>query len=174
MRHSSTARCCIAARTNDHHGWMDDVYRTDALIEGQPVRHTWSPHLNIALTPEVAVTMPLWFDHFLKGGPALPETPASELVLKTGDGVPVLRVTPQAAWPVARCDIYYSIDPDPRARFWRSAEVTRQGDVFMAKLPLETAGRAAFRLRRRLLYAAQTGVAASCRNSATHPSRKSA
>jgi hypothetical protein len=125
--------------TNDHHGLMDDVYRTDALIEGQPVRHAWAPHCEHRITPEVAVTMLLWFDHFLKGGPALPETPASELVLKTAEGIPVMRVTPRAAWPVARCDIYYSIDPDPLARFWRSAEATRNGDVFTANLPLETA-----------------------------------
>jgi len=135
-------RCPILHRsgTNDFHGWLDDVYRTDALITGQPVRFAWAPHLNHRITPEVAVTMPLWFDHFLKGGPALPETPGSELILKTEDGIPSLRVTPKAMWPVARCDIYYSIDPDPRDRFWRSAEVVRDGDAFSAKLPLDASG----------------------------------
>lgn len=78
--------------------------------------------------------MPLWLDHFLKGGPPLPATPQSELVLHQE---PSLRVRPDAAaLPVARCDIYYSIDPDPRARFWRSAEVTRDGVDFVASLPL--------------------------------------
>lgn len=52
----------------------------------------------------------------------------------------MLRVSPKAALPIARCDIYYSIDPDPVSRFWRSADVTRKGDVFTAKLPLESAG----------------------------------
>ncbi|MBI5683656.1 MAG: acetylxylan esterase [Verrucomicrobia bacterium] len=139
-------RCPVLHRSasNDFHGWMDDVYRTDALIKGQPVRHAWSVHFNHRLTPEVAVTMPLWFDHFLKGGPALPETPASELALKTKDGVPRLRVAPKSAWPIARCDIYYSVDPDPRARFWRSTEVARHGDVFSAKLPLEATDRLLF------------------------------
>ena len=80
--------------------------------------------------------MPLWFDHFLKGSPALPETPRIELTLAPE---PALRVTAaKHAWPAARCDIYYSIDSDPRARFWRSAEVTREGDVFTAKLPLHS------------------------------------
>ena len=139
-------RCPILHRsaTNDFHGWMDDVYRTDALIESQPVRHAWSPHLNHSLTSEVAVTMPLWFDHFLKDGPAVPETPLSKLELKTVDEIPSLRVTPKSAWSVTRCDIYYSIDPDPRARFWRSGEVVRDGDEFTAKLPLETVDRALF------------------------------
>ncbi|MCX6907968.1 MAG: dienelactone hydrolase family protein [Verrucomicrobia bacterium] len=163
-------RCPVMHRSasNDFHGWMDDVYRTDALIEGQPVRHAWSVHFNHRLTPEVAVTMPVWFDHFLKGGPALPETPASELVLKAEDGIPQLRVTAtqprnadtpvravdgpsnsadrsvRVTWAIARCDIYYSVDPDPRARFWRSAEVARDGDVFTAKLPLHALDSALF------------------------------
>jgi hypothetical protein len=131
-------RCPLLHRsgTNDFHGWMDDVYRTDALIQDQPVRHSWAPHLNHRITPEVAVTMPLWFDQCLKSAPPLPETPASELVLKTEQGVPLLRVTPRSAWPVARCDIYYSIDSDPRARFWRSTSAMREEDVFTAELPL--------------------------------------
>jgi len=139
-------RCPVMHRSasNDFHGWMDDVYRTDALIKGQPVRHTWSVHFNHRLTPEVAVTMPLWLDHFLKGGPALPETPASELALKTEDGIPRLRVTPKSARPVARCDIYYSMDPDPRARFWRSADTVCEGGVFTAKLPLHALDSALF------------------------------
>jgi dienelactone hydrolase len=133
-------RCPVLHRsaTNDHHGWMDDVYRTNALIPGQPTRYCWSPHLGHRLTPEVAVGMPLWLDQYLKDGPAVPETPRSELTLQTSDRIPAFRVTPQPAWPVARCDIYYSIDPDPRARFWRSADVVRAGDVFTAKLPLHT------------------------------------
>lgn len=131
-------RCPLLHRsaTNDFHGWIDDVYRTDALVRGQPVRHAWSPHFNHRLTPEVAVTMPLWFDQYLRGGPALPETPASRLTLKTDDGVPELSVQPQADGEVSRCEIYYSVDPDPRARFWRSAEVKRSGKCYVAQLPM--------------------------------------
>ncbi len=125
--------------TNDFHGWMDDVYRTNALIQNQATRFSWSPHLNHRLTPEVAIAMPLWFDHFLKGGPALPETPRSELVLKSEKGVPILRVRPDLrTLPVARVEIYTSVDPDPRARFWRSANVVHDGDSFFAELPLHT------------------------------------
>jgi hypothetical protein len=81
--------------------------------------------------------MPLWFDHFLKGGPALPDTPRSEVVLNTADHVPQVRVRPaEHTWPVARCEIYYSLDADPRARFWRSADAVREGAAFTAKLPL--------------------------------------
>lgn len=123
--------------TNDFHGWMDDVYRTNALIKNQPLRYGFSPHLNHRFIPEVAVTRPLWLDHFLKGGPALPETPKSEWQLKTSDGIPLIRVTPgKTSLPIARVDIYYSIDPDPRARFWRDAVAVKTGDVWEAKLPI--------------------------------------
>lgn len=126
--------------TNDFHGWMDDVYRTNALIQGQPLRYAFAPHLNHRFIPEVAVTRPLWLDHFLKRGPALPATPKSEWQLKTGDGIPRIRVTPDAtSLPFARVDIYYSVDPDPRARFWRDAGAKRDGDTWTAKLPVLSA-----------------------------------
>ena len=131
-------RCPLLHRsaTNDFHGWMDDVYRTNALLEGQPRRYSWSPHLNHRLTPEVAVTLPLWFDHYLKGGPSLPETPRSILTLAP---TPVLRVTPDfKSLPVARVEIFYSVDSDPRARFWRRANVIREGDDFISTLSLHT------------------------------------
>ena len=134
-------KCPVLHRsgTNDFHGWIDDVYRTNSLIRNQPTRYSFAPHLNHRLIPEVEVAMPLWFDQFLKGGPALPQTPGSELVLQTADHIPQMRVVPEKhPWPVARCEIYYSVDPDPRARFWRSADAVRDGDAFIAKLPLHS------------------------------------
>ncbi len=122
--------------TNDFHGWMDDVYRTNALIQDQPLRYAFSPHLNHRFIPEVAVTRPLWLDHYLKGGPSLPETPALDWKLATDDGIPFLKVSPDLkSLPVERVDIYYSVDPDPRARFWRSAAVKKEGDAWEARLP---------------------------------------
>ena len=125
--------------TNDFHGWMDDVYRTNALIEKHPTSYSWAPHLNHRLTPEVAITMPLWFDHHLKEGPALPATPHSELHLQSKDGIPMLLVRPdEQTLPVSRVAIYYSTDPDPRSRFWRSAEVRHEPEGYIAPLPLHT------------------------------------
>lgn len=134
-------RCPVLHRsgTNDFHGWMDDVYRTNSLIPNQPTRYCFSPHLNHRMISEVEVAMPLWMDHFLKGGPALPETPPSELILRTADRIPQFRITPaNHPWPVSRCDVYYSVDPDPRARFWRSTDATLDGDEFTARLPLHS------------------------------------
>lgn len=139
-------RCPILHRsgTNDFHGWMDDVYRTNSLIPAAETRYCWSPHLNHRLAPEVEVSMPLWFDQWLKGGPALPKTPESELILDSRDGVPRLRVRPDRGWKVARCETYYSVDADPRSRFWRSADVTTEGDTFLGALPLHSADRPLF------------------------------
>jgi dienelactone hydrolase len=140
-------RCPVLHRsaTNDFHGWMDGVHRTNALIPNQPLRYAWTPHMNHRLSPEVAVTMPLWFDQHLKGGPALPETPSSELQITTTDGVPVMRVVPdKSSLLVTRVDIYYSVDPDPRARFWRDAVAVRKGDTWEAKLPILSTGQALY------------------------------
>jgi hypothetical protein len=51
----------------------------------------------------------------------------------------MLRVRPDAkSLPVARVEIYYSTDPDPRARFWRSAEVHHESEGYITRLPIHT------------------------------------
>lgn len=131
--------------TNDFHGWMDDVYRTNALMPNRTLRYSWTPHLNHRLSPETAVTMPLWFDQHLKGGPSLPNTPTSALSLDTADHVPRFSIRPdESTLPAAHCEVYYSVDPDPRARFWRSALTNRDGSSFTAALPLDSADRPLF------------------------------
>jgi hypothetical protein len=122
--------------TNDFHGIMDDTYHTGALIPHQNVRYAFTPHMNHRFTPEFAVDRPLWFDQWLKGAFTFPATPKSTLVLSSADGVPSLQVTPDASLPVAEVHVYYSVDPHPQARFWRSADAVREGDAWIAKLPI--------------------------------------
>ncbi|MFM7541080.1 MAG: alpha/beta hydrolase family protein [Planctomycetota bacterium] len=123
--------------TNDFHGIMDDTYRTGSLIPGNATRYAFTPHLNHRFTPEFSVNRSLWFDQHLKGGAPMPSTPASTLVLDTPDHAPTLVVTPADADWVAEVRVYYSVDADPRARFWRSAEVARAGGQWRASLPVE-------------------------------------
>ena len=130
--------------TNDFHGIMDDTYRTGALIPHQEVRYAFAPHLNHRFTPEFAVTRPLWFDQHLKDKFTFPNTPNSKLVLETGDHVAELQVSPDSAQKVEAVHVYYSVDPDPRARFWRSADATRTGDTWTAKLPVLSADQPLF------------------------------
>jgi len=119
--------------TNDFHGIMDDTYRTGSLIPHRAVRYSFAPHLNHRFTPEFAVTRPLWLDQHLRKGLSLPEMPAASLLLET---IPKFRVTPGRSRPVARVEVMYSVDPDPCARFWRTASSSRQGGTWTAELPI--------------------------------------
>ena len=121
--------------TNDFNGIMDHTYGTGALIPHGNVRYAFAPHLNHRFTPEFQITSSLWLDEHLKGTFQFPATPDSKLVLDTGDHVPLFRVVPDASKPVEQVSIYYSLDPEPRARFWRSAEVQQEGNGWSAKLP---------------------------------------
>lgn len=131
-----TAPLLWLGSTNDFHGIMDDTYRTGRLIPHRLVRYSFAPHLNHRFTPESAVTRPLWFDQHLKKEFTFPATPESNLVLATDDRVPALRVRPDRAKDVVEVHLYYSVDPDPRARFWRSADAMKSGDAWTASLPV--------------------------------------
>lgn len=122
--------------TNDFHGIMDDTYRTGELIPHGQVRYSFTPHMNHRFTPEFAVTRPLWIDQHLKGNFRFPETPESKLVLSTSDGVPRFAVKPDTSRPIDRVDLFYSLDPDPQARFWRSVEEQQVDGTWTAHLPL--------------------------------------
>lgn len=121
--------------TNDFHGIMDDTYHTGKLIPHNNVRYAFTPHMNHRFTPEFSVTRPLWIDQYLNSGFKLPATPESRLLLATDD-VPALEVTPAVSMPVERIHILYSVDPDPQARFWRTAKVKREGGKWIAPLPV--------------------------------------
>jgi dienelactone hydrolase len=131
-----TAPLLWLGATNDFHGIIDDTYRTGALIPHANVRYAFTPHTNHRFTPEFAVTRPLWFEQYLKARFVFPATPDSKLILTTEDHVPRLQVFPDASRAVAEVHVYYSIDPDPRARFWRSADVEKTNTCWTARLPI--------------------------------------
>jgi len=122
--------------TNDFHGIMDDTYRTGALIPHANVRYSFMPHMNHRFTPAFSVTRPLWFDQHLKETFTFPSTPQSKLLLDGKDSIAEIQVTPDASKTIEAVHIYYSIDPDPRARFWRSASAQARDGVWGAKLPI--------------------------------------
>lgn len=122
--------------TNDFHGIMDDTYRTGGLMPHKNVRYSFTPHMNHRFTPPFAVTRPLWIDQCLNASFVFPMTPETRLVLGTDDHIPEFRVIPDSSQDVAEIHIYYSIDPDPRARFWRSVDAVKSGSAWTAKLPI--------------------------------------
>jgi dienelactone hydrolase len=122
--------------TNDFHGIMDDTYRTGQLIPHEQVRYSFAPHLNHRFTPEFAVTRSLWFEQHLKQQFSFPTTPRSTLVLDNSDGIPRLTVSADLSQPIAQVQVYYSVDPQPQARFWRAAETKPSDKTWMAELPI--------------------------------------
>jgi hypothetical protein len=129
-----TAPLLHLGASNDFHGQMDATYATGARVNKKVAqRFVFAPHFNHRFNKEQQVARILWMDQHLKGGLKLPETPASELKLKP---VPVLRVVPAKGLPVKRVDIYYSVDPDARSRFWRDAQAKQNDNTWSAKLPL--------------------------------------
>jgi glycerophosphoryl diester phosphodiesterase/dienelactone hydrolase len=129
--------------TNDFHGIMDDTYRTGDLIPGE-VRYAFAPHLNHRFTPEFAVTRPLWIDQHLKGTVRFPGKPISKLILNADDRIPRFEVKPDSSMPVERVEIMYSVDPDPQARFWRTADATSTNNMWSAQLPIMSTGQPLF------------------------------
>ena len=121
--------------SNDFHGQMDATYATGARVpKDVPQRFVFAPHFNHRFNPAQQVARILWLDQHLKGGVKLPATPKSEFGLgKTA----VLYVTPSRELPVKRLEIYYSVDPDPRSRFWRSAGALNLGGHWQAGLELQ-------------------------------------
>lgn len=131
--------------TNDFHGIMDETYRTGNLVPHPDVRYAFTPHMNHRFTPESAVARPLWFDQHLRGRFQFPATPHTELLVDAGDHLPGLEVRPDTSAEIVDVQIYYSVDPDPRARFWRSAEVRRISDtVWTGRLPIPSVDRPLF------------------------------
>ncbi len=122
--------------TNDFNSRMESVYRCYGLLRHRNQRFTLAPHLNHRFLDENEVCRPLWLDAHLKGGFTFPKTPAAELVLNRPDGVPHVRVKPDRAMRVGAVNIYYAIDPDALARFWRDAGAQREGDAWLGTCPI--------------------------------------
>jgi hypothetical protein len=131
---------------NDFHGRINDLQIAVKEIPSADWRVTCAPHHNHQDTAEYEVATQLWFDQYLKGTSTLPETPQTGLALKSADGVPVLTVRPDASKPVLRVDVFYTrqgqIDGlgddanNTKNRFWHYTAARRQGDQWIANLPL--------------------------------------
>lgn len=59
-------RCPVLHRraTNDFHGWMNDVCRTNALLPDQPVRYSRTPHMNHTVLLFTALVLALAGGYF--------------------------------------------------------------------------------------------------------------
>lgn len=122
--------------TNDFHAHIDHMAWNWRNLPDDRVRFSISPHLNHRHTDEHAFTQHLFFEEHLKGAFKMPKTPQFSLALKTADGVPLAKVTPDESRPVQRVEIYYSLDPHELTRFWRDAGAVKVGDHWQAACPV--------------------------------------
>jgi Dienelactone hydrolase family len=136
----------VLSPANDFHGRINDLQTAVKEIKSQDWRVTCSPHHNHQDNAEYEVATQLWMDQYLKASFKLPETPGTKLILDTLNGVPSLSVRPDTAKPVLQVDVFYSqqgqVDGKPDdigntiARFWHYAATRKQGDCWVADLPV--------------------------------------
>jgi dienelactone hydrolase len=99
---------------------------------------SFTPHMNHRFTADNFAARVRWFETYLKDTFKFPKMAQARLDLKADDGIPRFTVQPDLSTPhkLKSVSVLYGFDRDPRARFWRSAEVTREGDVFSAECPV--------------------------------------
>lgn len=140
-----TCPIALLSPANDFHGRYNDLPRALREIRSQEWRIACSAHHNHQDAGEFETVGQLWFDRHLKGGMALPRTPAATLELGTSDGVPVLTVRPDASRPTVAVDVYYTQQGRDEAKYdhentiaqhWRWAATRRNGESWTASLPL--------------------------------------
>ena len=131
---------------NDFHGRIDDLPSALTEIASKDWRVTCSPHHNHQDTPPYEVTTLLWMDQHLKDSFTFPQTPKTKLQLKTGNGQPLLSVSPDTSRPILSVDVFYTQDgkkdggpldrQNVMSRFWHHAESDQTNNVWTADLPL--------------------------------------
>lgn len=132
-----TAATLWLTGSNDHHSGHERSEQTFKMFRpGVP----WSfavqarGHHN---TETLGDDCKLWLEkHVLGKDVAWPDRPRSELACGQ-DGVPELRITPAAIERIAEVQVYQAQKtPNNTARDWRDVEAVREGNTWIAKLPV--------------------------------------
>ena len=124
--------------TNDFNSPMEKVVRGFRSLPQKNGAMSFTPHMNHRFTADNYAARVRWFETHLKGTFVFPKTVTARLDLKSDDGIPRFTVRPDLSGPheLKAVAVFYGYDRDPRARFWRSAEVVRDGDSFTAACPV--------------------------------------
>ncbi|MEW6359497.1 MAG: acetylxylan esterase [Planctomycetota bacterium] len=121
--------------SNDFFGWPP-VGREILLSCKVPTRQVFTPGINHGVGPEAAEAAYAWLAHYLKGGPALPESPT--LKPAVGErGIPqaVLTVDREGEAEYVRVDYSLGSNLSP-GRCWREVPAKKEGDLWIAALPV--------------------------------------
>lgn len=132
-----TAPTLFLNGTNDHHGVCERGLETFKIF---PKQVPWAFALQVRghhNTERIGQDAKMWMNkHVLKQDVFWPQHPQSALGLD-GQGVPRLTVTPSDPQRVKTVEIHYALkNPTCTTRSWRDAKVTREGDRWIASLPV--------------------------------------
>ena len=123
--------------TNDHHGGHERGEQIFKMFkQGTPWAFALQArgHHN---TEKTGQNCKLWLEKYVLGKDITwPGRPKSEIKLDA-EGVPELHVIPDSPEKVKEIEMYYALkNPVSFARAWRDAETVRQGNTWVAKMPV--------------------------------------
>ena len=132
--------------TTDFNSPMEMVLQGFSSLPQKNGAMSFTPHMNHRFTADNYAARVRWFETHLKGTFQFPDPATAQLDLRTESGIPRLVVMPDLSGPlkVKSVSVFYGFDRDPRARFWRSAEVVRNGNVYLAECPVMEVGEPLF------------------------------
>ena len=132
--------------TNDFNSPMEFVIRGFRSLPNDDGVMSFTPHMNHRFTADNMAARIRWFDTHLKNSFSFPKSGKSSLELKTKSGIPRFSVEPDQSvkHEIKKVSVFYGYDRDPRARFWRSADVNREGDIYSADCPVMLLGEPLF------------------------------
>lgn len=128
--------------SNDFHGHVEDLEWIMDRMPNQQFRIARSEHFNHKHNNSCLAAKELWFDAILKDGYQYPSRPKITVELKTEDGRPRVRMTPDAVQPIDHVDVYFSRDGElsdyqgSKSRFWQFVRPERRGTEYIASIDL--------------------------------------
>lgn len=123
--------------SNDHHGGHERGEQTFKMFKpGVPWAFAHQPRGHHD-TDKLGDDCKLWLEKYVLGKDInWPAHPKSEVVLDA-EGVPELRVNPAEPERIVELKAYYALkQPVSFGRSWRDAAAVRQGDTWVAKMPV--------------------------------------
>ncbi len=133
----TTCPVLLLSASDDFHSRFEFIYQCLDALPHDNWRVSQHMHISHNLGPAQWILMNRWFDKYLKGEEfEIPRTAASELIVHSESETAKFVVTPDKADQLVALAIYYSHDPNPKSRFWISAEAEENGGVWTASLPI--------------------------------------
>ena len=136
--HWSDTKCPVMFITssNDFHATFERIFESTQLLPHNNWRVSSKMHNNHGPGPEQWATLNLWFDQHLKDKPAtIPDIPFSSF--STHKQTATFKVTPKQQDKLHSVQLFYSHDPNSRARFWKQAKATQVNGTWSTTLVLQ-------------------------------------